>query len=95
MQLHQKYEKAGLKAVSVSLDEAADKAVANKFLAAQKATFLNLLLDEEAEVWQGKFGVPGPPIVYVFNREGKWTKFVGENAYAGVEKLVAEQLEQK
>ena len=36
-----------------------------------------------------------PPIVYVFNREGKWTKFTGEKIYDKVEALVQELLRSK
>lgn len=95
VELHEKHAKDGLIAVSISLDEPPDKAGAIKFLQSRGAKFSNYLLDEEQEFWQKKFHVPGPPVVFVFNREGKWTQFRGENVHADVEKLVTELLHSK
>ena len=102
VELHEKHAKDGLIAVSISLDASAEKeeglrwkADALKFLQTHRATFTNLLLDEDQEFWQKKFHVFGPPVVFVFDREGKWTQFKGENVHADVEKLVTELLRSK
>jgi hypothetical protein len=95
VQLHRKYAKDGLVAISVSLDEPRDKADAVKFLRGQDARFTHLLLDEEQEFWQKKFNEKAPPMVFVFNRAGKWTKFTGEKIYDKVEELVQELLHSK
>src|SRR5262245_13675291 len=91
--LHEKHAKAGLVAVSVSLDElsedgAKDKVV--KFLEQQKATMTNLILDEKPEVWQAKFKIDGPPLVMVFNKKGELVqKFVDKDVdYDVIGKLV-------
>src|SRR5262245_32791942 len=55
--LHQKYQRRGLVVVSVSVDDVNDgKAVAaaRAFLAQQKATMSNYLLDAAPEVWLKK-----------------------------------------
>jgi thiol-disulfide isomerase/thioredoxin len=73
VQLHRKYGKDGLAAVSVSLDNPADQAArgrVEKFLARQGATFTNLLLNEKPEEWQKQLKIDGPPCVYVFHRDG-------------------------
>jgi thiol-disulfide isomerase/thioredoxin len=93
--LHEKYAKDGLVAVSVSLDEPPDLGKALKFLEEHRANFTNLLLDVDQDAWQEKFHIKGPPTVFVFNREGKWTQFKGEKAHPEVEKLVRELLHLK
>jgi hypothetical protein len=93
--LHEKYAKDGVVAVSVSLDDAKDDAALDavlKFLVKNNAGFTNLILNESQEFWQQKFKMDGPPAVFVFNREGKWTQFVGAEHYPEVDKLVAEFL---
>jgi hypothetical protein len=96
--MHTKYGPQGFAAVSVSLDDPKDaQLMANvrKFLNSQKATFTNLVLDEKPEVWQTRLKFDGPPCVFVFNRDGKWTKFDPFFDYADVEKKVVEYLRQK
>ena len=96
--MHRKYAKDGFEAVSVSLDDPADKEVMaklTKFLQDKQATFTNVVLDEKPEFWQEKLQFDGPPCVFVFNREGKWTKFSPGFEYGEVEKLVAELLAKK
>ena len=90
--LQEKFAGQGLVAISVSFDEPKDKAKVLKFLQEKKATFTNVILDESQDIWLPKFHIYGPPAVFVFNREGKWTLFKYERVYGQVEKLVAEQL---
>ena len=95
--LHGKYAKAGLVAMSVSLDDLASdgaKERVQKFLTAQKATLSNFVLDEKPEIWQAKLKVEGPPLVVVFNRQGQLEqKFVDKQVdYAAIEKLISELL---
>jgi hypothetical protein len=72
--MHKKYGTDGFAAVSVSLDpDPADEKVRGrvlKFLEKQGATFTNLILDEEPEVWEKRLKIDGPPCVYVFSRDG-------------------------
>ncbi len=94
--MHQKYAAKGLAAISVSVDEPAGRANAEKFLVAQKATFTNLWLDEPEKVWMTKFKINTVPCVYVFDRRGKWVQFNSEGkndvVYADIEKLVVKLL---
>ena len=93
--MHRKYSKDGFAAVSVSLDDPKDErlmANVRKFLTNQKAAFTNVVLNEKAEVWQAKLKFDGPPCVFVFNREGKWTKTDGFPDYAEIEKQVVANL---
>lgn len=95
--MHGKYAKDGLAAVSVSLDNPADKEAVQRvraFLTRVKANFTNVILDEKEEVWQEKLKVAGPPVVWVFDRKGKWTRFES-GTYEDVEKLVVELLQEK
>jgi hypothetical protein len=96
--MHRKYARDGFAAVSVSLDDPRDaKLMANveRFLKAQNATFTNVVLDEKVEFWQKKLGFDGPPCIFVFNREGRWTKFDAFPEYAEIEKVVLEHLKKK
>jgi hypothetical protein len=96
--MHKKYARDGFEAVSVSLDDPADKETMQKvarFLESKQATFTNVVLDEKPEVWQEKLQFDGPPCVFVFNREGKWTKFSPGFEYGDVEKLVAQYMARK
>jgi thiol-disulfide isomerase/thioredoxin len=72
--MHQKYAKKGLQVISLSLDDTTDsKAVeaAKKFLAEKKATFLNVLLDEELGVGFEKLGINAIPAVFLYDANGK------------------------
>jgi hypothetical protein len=84
-------------AMSVSVDEAREQALALKFLQAEGAAFPNFRLDEELERWEKEWGIAGPPAVFVFDREGKRVgNFNNESgtdfSYADVEKLVRQLL---
>jgi thiol-disulfide isomerase/thioredoxin len=96
--LNQKHAKDPFLAVSVSLDDLSEdgaKAKVQKFLDAQKATFTNLILDEKPEVWQAKLKIDGPPLVIVFDKDGKMEqKFVDKGVdYEKIGQLVAELLQ--
>jgi hypothetical protein len=103
--MHRKYAAQGLVALSVSLDEEPKKkevqAEVLKFLQEQKATFTNVVLDEEFEAYNARLGIVAPPHVIVFNRRGEWQK-LDSDALAGdkgegetrLEKLVVELLKQ-
>jgi thiol-disulfide isomerase/thioredoxin len=72
-----KYADRGLQTVSLSLDDTTDvKAVetARTFLREQKATFLNVLLDEDFGVGFDKLDINTIPAVFVFDPEGKVVK---------------------
>ncbi len=70
--MHQKYARDGLVCISVSLDEDEEaKAEAHKFLIEQKATFANYRLNEEREVWQARWQTKAPPVLFVFDRQGR------------------------
>ena len=76
----------------VSVDGAKDKVL--KFLQKQQATTTNLILDEKPDVWQAKLKIDGPPLVIVFDKDGKMEqKFVDKAVdYEKIGQLVAELL---
>jgi len=72
--LHEKYARQGLAVVSISVDPPDDadaRAAAHAFLARQHADFRNHILTDKAEVWQEKWKVVGPPLLFLFDREGR------------------------
>ena len=72
--LHEKYAGRGLVVVSVSVDPPDDadaRNAAREFLTKQRATFRNVLLTDKAEVWQAKWKMEGPPILFLFDRAGR------------------------
>jgi thiol-disulfide isomerase/thioredoxin len=93
--MHRKFAKDGLVAVSVSLDEPPQREAALRFLQSQGAHFTNLLLDVDQETWQEKFHAFGPPLVFVFDKDGKWRQFKYEKGYAEAEKYVQELMHAK
>ena len=100
VEMQKKYAKDGLVAISVSVDDVKDqesRTRALEFLEKVKANdVMNLLLDEEAEVWQAKFKIDGPPVVYVFDRDNRIVLKlpVGDTGvdYAVIEQKVQELL---
>lgn len=75
--LHRKYAPKGLQVISLSLDDTSDaRAVeeARKFLRAQKATFLNVLLDEDFGVGFEKLDISAIPAVFLYGPDGKLVK---------------------
>ena len=80
--MQRQYEKDGLVAVSVSLDDPGDKDARErilKFLRAKDAEFTNLFLDEPSELWSERLKIDLPPAVFVFDRDGRIAgKFEGK-----------------
>jgi peroxiredoxin len=97
--MHRKYEKQGLVAVSVSVDDVEDKETPDevlKFLRQQKATIANFLLNETPEDWQKKLKIEAVPAVFVFNRAGQIEqKYSEAPKHAEIEKLVEQLLRRK
>jgi thiol-disulfide isomerase/thioredoxin len=72
--LHEKYAARGLAVVSVSVDppdDAEARAAAREFLVQHRAAFRNVLLTDKAGVWQAKWKVEGPPMLFLFDRAGR------------------------
>lgn len=101
-----KYAKDGLVSISVSLDKAdRDETPAQmkgrvlKLLEKLGSTIPNVILAESDKLVADKLRIGPIPCVYVFNRQGKWTKFGGDGKSVvnppEVEKLVVELLQEK
>ncbi len=97
--MQRKYAKDGLVAVSVSLDDPADKDAPERilnFLKAKGAAFTNLRLDEPADQWGEQLKIDLPPAAFVFDRDGRIAqKFEGQkqvNYEKNIEPLVKELL---
>jgi thiol-disulfide isomerase/thioredoxin len=109
LETQKKYGKDGLVSISVSLDKAEkDETQAQmkgrvvKLLEKLGATTItNVILDEPQKLVVEKLRIRSIPCVYVFNRQGKWTKFGGGGGDDDVvkppevEKLVVELLQEK
>ena len=99
VQMHKDLSKAGLVVISLSVDDPADRADALQFLTDQGAKFQNFLLedkDRNEKAGDEKLYHSAPPIVHVFDREGKKVKSLeGKKEAEGLEKLVKELLEKK
>lgn len=103
MQLHRKWKQKGLVCVSVNLDDPTDArlmAAVRKFLAEQRADFDHFILNEESGDLEKLIGVVGPPVVFVFGRDGKLARKFdgsddpkGEVQYSQIEELVRRLLE--
>lgn len=101
VEMSKKYGPKGLVVMSLSLDDPEDEkavAAAEKFLQQQKATFPNILLDEEYGEGYEKLDISGIPAVFLYSPDGKEAKrFTMDDpnnqfTYEEVEKEVAERL---
>jgi len=101
IELNAKYGPRGLQVVSLSLDDTSnpkDVEAAREFLSQKKATFLNVLLDEEFGVGYEKLNINAIPAVFLFGPDGKEIKrFTMDDpnnqfTYEQVEKEVAKLL---
>ena len=95
--MHKKLKKDGMVAMSVNLDDAEDeKSLTNAkaFIKGQKAAdFQHFHLTEDVDTWQKKLDISGPPVVFVFGRDGKLAKKFDEGVdYEEVKKVVVELL---
>jgi len=104
--LHQKYKDQGLVCMSVSLDLVVDplpkaKEKSEAFLIKNKATFPNFLLDEPDTVLKDYWKTGGPPLWFVFDRQGRRAgKFTSDDAdrpldYEEIDALLIKLLQTK
>jgi hypothetical protein len=97
--MHQELSKAGLVVISLSVDDADEKANVLKFLEGQKATMRNFILedkDRNEKAGDAKLFHSVPPIVHVFDRDGKLAKtFEGKKELADLDPFVKGLLEKK
>ena len=97
--MHQELSKSGLVVISLSVDDPDEKANVLKFLEGQKATMRNFILtdkDRNEKEGDAKLYHSAPPIVHVFNRDGKLAKtFEGKKELEGLDAFVKGLLEKK
>lgn len=98
VELNRKHKDRGLACVSVALDEnsPAARLRIQTFLEKQKATFANYLLDEPYSLWQDRFKIDGPPVVFVFDRRGELVRKLRDQEvdYAVIDKLVGRLIDE-
>ncbi len=98
-----KYGPRGLVVLSVSAEEERQdrkhQEAVLEFLKKMGAAFPNYVLDEPSDVWAEKLGSGLRPIVFVFNRDGRWKRFdatdFDEDGDRKLEKLIEEWLQAK
>ncbi len=98
--MHKKYASQGLVAITLSMDFV--RSVKNpvqkglKKLQERNASLTNLIINEDESLLAEKLRYQGGlPMVYVFNRQGKWKLFDGEINYDTIEKTVQRFLQEK
>lgn len=77
IEMHKKYGAKGLAVVSLSLDDATDEkavAKAEEFLKEKKATFTNVLLNEDYGDGFDKLDINAIPAVFLYGPDGKEVK---------------------
>jgi thiol-disulfide isomerase/thioredoxin len=91
VEMHKQFAKEGLVVISVSTDPLRDtfnppdpdfkdpRPKIEAFLRDKKATFTNVVLDESAKLLEEKLRITSIPCLYVFNRDGQWTQFIGKD----------------
>ncbi len=105
VELHEKHKGQGLVCMSVSLDMAIPgttlgvaKEKAEKFLISKKAAFPNFLLEEPTAVLKNQWDTGGPPVWFVFDRQGRRAgKYTSDNdkpiPYEEIDKLIVQLLQ--
>jgi hypothetical protein len=82
VEMQKKHADKGLVVISVSVDPPDEKelvAQANGFLRKLNPPFARLHLDEPNEMWSKKLDFNIPPCYFVFDRQGRWTRFRGSD----------------
>ncbi len=85
--MHEKHASKGLVIITVSVDDPEDKEKldeANDFLRKRKLPFQPFHLTESSELWTKKLDFAFPPCYYIFDRQGKWVRFRGEDYKTGI-----------
>lgn len=104
VEMNKKYAPKGLAVISLTLDDPTDAAAvaeAERFLKEKKATFTNVLLDENFGDGFDKLNINAIPAVFIFGPDGKEVKrFTMDDpknqfTYDEVEKAVANLLDAK
>ena len=84
--------------ISVSVDVPGDteaQAAAHDFLVRQKASFRNVILTDKASVWQSKWKIDGPPLLFLFDNRGRLAgRWEGKFDAGEVEKKVVRLLDE-
>ena len=105
--MHKQLAADGFELITVSLDHlddedpkvnAATLKRVESFLKEQGAPGINLLMTEDADFNYEKMGFRGTPCIFVFDRQGKWTRFVSDKMPfkdEDVEQLVKKLLKEK
>src|SRR5690606_35516121 len=96
VEMHRKHAATGLAILSVSVDGDEPRDAARKFVMTSSATFTNYRLNGDPEIWQDRWEIGGPPVVFICNRKGqRAAKFsdadtppTAENIDKVVEKLI-------
>jgi thiol-disulfide isomerase/thioredoxin len=88
VEMHKQLADKGLVVISVSTDPLKDpfgdpdfkdpRPKILSFLREQNATFTNVVLDEPRNVLEEKLRISQIPCLYVFNRDGQWSQFIGD-----------------
>lgn len=107
--IHRKHKAKGLVTVSVAMDQAGetggdetpkqrDERVLERLTRLNSAV-VNVVLDESHQFLSERFGVLGPPFVYVFNRQGKWHRVSYREeellGWSRIEELIVNLLKEK
>ena len=74
VKMHRERAKNGVVCMSVTVDDADDKAAALKFLQKEQAAFENFLIDEPAEAYQKHYDFGAVPLILVYGKDGKLVK---------------------
>src|SRR5262245_29185142 len=99
--MHNKYAKDGLVAITLSLDLVREEKMPVERglmkLKERNVEVTNFIIDEGADLLKEKLRYEGGlPMVYVFNRSGKWKLFDGDDVkYDLIEQTVRRFLDEK
>jgi thiol-disulfide isomerase/thioredoxin len=99
VQMYKEYKDKGLVVISVATDPLRGEDIKDprprilNFLQDNKAVFTNVVIDEPDTVLRDRLRVLSLPCMYIFDREGKWRYFRGNNLVDAEGEIRHDQIE--
>ncbi|MBX9679918.1 MAG: hypothetical protein K2X38_14240 [Gemmataceae bacterium] len=93
--MQSKHGKDGLVVLTVAVDDIEERELVLSKLKERKIGLANLFLHEPPELWQKKLRFDASPCVYLFDRNGRWEMFSGEEETQKADAIARNMLKEK
>jgi hypothetical protein len=93
--MQSKHGKDGLVVLTVAIDDLEERDTVLSKLKERKVSLTNFFLHEPPEFWQKKLRFDASPCVYLFDRNGRWEMFSGDEQVHKADAVALELLKEK